>query len=77
MENYDPPAQLRCRPVAIREIAAFAGDLDQTVQRDVLDDFGLSHWSLRFEWSSFTEAMPPMVDAQAPGAQCPAVSAVF
>ena len=77
MENYDPPAQLRCLPVAIREIAAFAGVLDHTVQRDALDDFELSHWNLRVEWLNFTEAMLPMADAQAPYAQCPAVSAVF
>src|SRR5262245_38501884 len=33
-------------PVAVREIV-FAGDLDHAVQRDVFDDFELSHLSLR------------------------------
>jgi len=34
-------------PVAVGEIAVFAGDLDHAVQRDVFDDFELSHLSLR------------------------------
>src|SRR6185436_10536363 len=33
-------------PVAVGEVAVFAGDLDHAVQRDVLDDFELSHFSL-------------------------------
>src|SRR5207247_1821412 len=35
------------RPVAVGEVAVFAGDLDHAVQRDVFDDFELSHLSLR------------------------------
>src|SRR5262249_58414624 len=34
-------------PVAVGEIAVFAGDLDHAVQRDVFEDFELSHLSLR------------------------------
>src|SRR5215212_3196108 len=34
-------------PVAVGEVAVFAGDLDHAVQRDVFDDFELSHLALR------------------------------
>jgi hypothetical protein len=36
-------------PVAVGEIAVFTGDLDHAVQRDVFDDFELSHLSLRVQ----------------------------
>src|ERR1700722_15193151 len=36
---------IRRGPVAVGEIAVFAGNLDHAVQRDVFDDFELSHLS--------------------------------
>ena len=34
-------------PVAVGKIAVIGGMLDHAVQRDVFDDFELSHWILR------------------------------
>ena len=34
-------------PIAVGEIAAIGGVLDHAIQRDVLDDFELSHLNLR------------------------------
>src|SRR6266705_1183230 len=39
-------------PVAVGEIAVIGGVLDHAVQRDVFDDFELSHLSLSSSWAS-------------------------
>src|SRR6516162_4698307 len=55
-------------PVAVGEIAVFAGDLDHSVQRDVFDDFELSHNCLsglhyndeRRYWNSTSSSNPDL-----------------
>src|SRR4029078_9893275 len=40
-------------PVAVGKIAVIGGMLDHAVERDVFDDFELSHLSLRVLWLAF------------------------